>query len=126
MAERLQDFYGPNEGYVLELYDRYRQDPNAVDAATRAFFQHWTPPPTDGVAPVTATPAARTDAGRGRRARTRARRERRCMRVFLLFVVPGVLPPGRRCGVTPTVQPITKKVNLHRGVDRKRSRETPF
>ncbi len=58
MAELWQDFYGPNAGYVLELYDRYRQDPNAVDAATRAFFQHWTPPPTDGVAPVTATPAA--------------------------------------------------------------------
>jgi len=58
MAERWQDFYGPNAGYVLELYDRYLQDPNAVDAATRAFFQHWTPPPTDGAVPVTATPAA--------------------------------------------------------------------
>src|SRR5690349_17697497 len=58
MAERWQDFYGPNAGYVLELYDRYLQDPNTVDAATRAFFQHWTPPPTDGAAPVTATPAA--------------------------------------------------------------------
>ncbi len=39
-----QDFHGPNAGYVLELYERYRQDPNAVDGATRAYFDRWTPP----------------------------------------------------------------------------------
>ncbi|MCI0484169.1 MAG: 2-oxoglutarate dehydrogenase E1 component, partial [candidate division NC10 bacterium] len=50
-----QDFHGPNAGYVLELYDRYRQDPNAVDAATRAYFDRWTPP-VDG-APVGAAMA---------------------------------------------------------------------
>jgi 2-oxoglutarate dehydrogenase E1 component len=38
------DFHGPNLAYVLELYDRYCQDPEAVDAATRAFFAQWTPP----------------------------------------------------------------------------------
>ncbi len=38
------DFQGPNAGYVLELYERYRQDPNSVDAATRAYFERWTPP----------------------------------------------------------------------------------
>jgi 2-oxoglutarate dehydrogenase E1 component len=38
-------FYGPNAGYVLELYERYRQDPNAVDADTRAFFAAWQPSP---------------------------------------------------------------------------------
>lgn len=38
------DFHGPNLGYILELYERYQQNPNAVDAATRAYFQHWTPP----------------------------------------------------------------------------------
>ncbi len=38
------DFYGPNAAYVLELYDRYRQDPDSVDAATRAFFERWSPP----------------------------------------------------------------------------------
>src|SRR5262245_16346333 len=37
-------FHGPNAGYVLELYDRYQQDPQSVDAATRAFFEQWTPP----------------------------------------------------------------------------------
>ena len=30
------EFQGLNAGYVLELYDRYRQDPAAVDAQTRA------------------------------------------------------------------------------------------
>lgn len=38
------DFYGPNAGYVLELYERYRQDPESVDAATREFFARWSPP----------------------------------------------------------------------------------
>jgi 2-oxoglutarate dehydrogenase E1 component len=31
-------FHGPNAGYAQELYDRYREDPTAVDDATRAFF----------------------------------------------------------------------------------------
>ncbi|NWG20062.1 MAG: 2-oxoglutarate dehydrogenase E1 component [Chloroflexi bacterium] len=35
-------FSGPNAGYVLELYEQYRADPQSVDAATRAFFAHWT------------------------------------------------------------------------------------
>ena len=39
-----QDFHGPNAGYVLELYERYRQDPDTVDANTRAFFNQWAPP----------------------------------------------------------------------------------
>src|SRR5688500_11640163 len=43
-------FHGPNAGYVLELYERYQQDPQSVDASTRAFFEHWTPP-----SPETAT-----------------------------------------------------------------------
>ncbi|MFL5801971.1 MAG: 2-oxoglutarate dehydrogenase E1 component [Roseiflexaceae bacterium] len=43
-------FYGPNAGYVLELYDRYRQNPQSVDPATRAFFEQWTPP--DGALPA--------------------------------------------------------------------------
>lgn len=40
----LTEFHGPNAGYVLELYDRYLQDPDSVDAQTRAFFENWTPP----------------------------------------------------------------------------------
>jgi len=37
-------FHGPNIGYVLELYEKYQQDPNSVDETTRNFFKHWTPP----------------------------------------------------------------------------------
>ena len=38
------DFPGVNAGYVLELYDRYRQNPESVDAATRSYFEKWTIP----------------------------------------------------------------------------------
>lgn len=37
----LRAFYGPNAGYVLELYDKYRQNPESVDATTRALFDRW-------------------------------------------------------------------------------------
>ncbi len=40
-----QQFHGPNAGYILELYEKYQQDPNSVDAATRAQFEKWPPPP---------------------------------------------------------------------------------
>ncbi|MCG3208987.1 MAG: 2-oxoglutarate dehydrogenase E1 component [Anaerolineae bacterium] len=40
----LKDFHGPNAAYILELYEQYQQNPNAVDAATRAYFEQWTPP----------------------------------------------------------------------------------
>src|SRR5512143_2095011 len=35
---------GVNRGYVLDLYERYRQDPGSVDPATRQLFERWTPP----------------------------------------------------------------------------------
>ena len=38
------EFHGPNAGYVLELYDRFRANPNSVDPATRAAFERWQPP----------------------------------------------------------------------------------
>lgn len=31
--------YGPNVGYALELYERYLEDPESVDEATRAYFE---------------------------------------------------------------------------------------
>jgi len=37
------EFYGPNLGYILELYEQYRKDPNAVDEATRKLFEQWSP-----------------------------------------------------------------------------------
>ena len=60
MEDLLQSFYGPNAGYVLDLYERYRLDPQSVDPDTRAFFENWSPPPeTATAAPqVSATNAA--------------------------------------------------------------------
>ncbi|MFL5656897.1 MAG: thiamine pyrophosphate-dependent enzyme, partial [Ktedonobacteraceae bacterium] len=37
----LDAFYGPNAGYVLELYERYLQNPENVDPQTRAIFDTW-------------------------------------------------------------------------------------
>ena len=39
----LDTFYGPNAGYVVELYERYRQNPASVDPDTRAIFESWPP-----------------------------------------------------------------------------------
>ena len=37
------EFHGPNLGYILELYEQYRSDPNAVDESTRRLFEKWSP-----------------------------------------------------------------------------------
>ncbi|HEY1307125.1 MAG TPA: 2-oxoglutarate dehydrogenase E1 component [Vicinamibacterales bacterium] len=50
----LGPFGGVNAGYVVELYERYRQNPESVDPATREVFEQWTP--TDAIA---------SDRGRG-------------------------------------------------------------
>lgn len=50
----LEEFAGVNAGYVLELYDRYRADPDAVDPETRKIFESWTP--IDTVPPMSAAP----------------------------------------------------------------------
>ncbi len=39
-----REFPGPNYGYILELYDRYQKNPDAVDESTRRLFSQWTPP----------------------------------------------------------------------------------
>ena len=38
------EFYGPNIAYVLELYERYRQDPDSVGEEAQRFFAGWSPP----------------------------------------------------------------------------------
>lgn len=53
MAERPRDpgaetditrrFMGPNLGYLWELYDRYRRDPDSVDEADRPLLEHLDP-----------------------------------------------------------------------------------
>ena len=52
---KLDQFPGVNAGYVLELYEKYRQNPESVDPATRRIFEGWTP--TESAAPA-GTPAA--------------------------------------------------------------------
>jgi 2-oxoglutarate dehydrogenase E1 component len=42
--ETENQFFGPNLGYVLELYEKYREDPDSVDGRTREFFESWSPP----------------------------------------------------------------------------------
>ncbi len=41
----LKEFYGPNAGYVLELYNKFQNDPSSVDPETREVFQKWRPTP---------------------------------------------------------------------------------
>jgi len=41
MNSILEKFYGPNAGYVQDLYERYRQDPATVSPDTRDFFAKW-------------------------------------------------------------------------------------
>lgn len=39
----MSNFTGLNAAYVLELYERYRENPEALDDHTRAFFAEWSP-----------------------------------------------------------------------------------
>ena len=48
----LGQFAGVNAAYVLELYERYRQDPASVDPETRAAFDAWTDAPQQGAGDV--------------------------------------------------------------------------
>ena len=38
-----REFHGPNLAYVLDLYDQYRNDPDAVDQAARKYFEELKP-----------------------------------------------------------------------------------
>ena len=53
----LEQFPGVNAGYVFELYDRYRQNPDSVDPATRKVFEAWTPSEPDAPGPAAQAPA---------------------------------------------------------------------
>ena len=57
------EFHGPNAGYVVELYERYRRDPQSVDPATRELFERWTPPDISGNGATAAGAAAQRAAG---------------------------------------------------------------
>src|ERR1044071_8341791 len=40
---KFEHIRGVNAGYVAELYERYRDNPDSVDAATREVFESWIP-----------------------------------------------------------------------------------
>src|ERR1043166_2652685 len=42
-SELYKQFYGPNAGLVIDLYERFCADPNSVDPSTRAAFETWNP-----------------------------------------------------------------------------------
>src|SRR5687767_8524865 len=50
MMSDLSAFHGPNAGYVLDLYDRYLQDPSSVDPVTRATFEGVDPAEVEALA----------------------------------------------------------------------------
>src|SRR6478735_1988878 len=52
---RLDEFQGVNAGFVLDLYERYRRNPDSVDPDTRKVFDSWTMPPVDHTAPATSS-----------------------------------------------------------------------
>ena len=57
-----------NAAYALELYERFRSDPSAVDPATRALFEQLPPPPgTESTASPSSsggqTPSLRVEVG---------------------------------------------------------------
>src|SRR5690606_8138260 len=52
-----REFHGPNAGYILELYERYRENPQSVDEAARRFFKDWSPPDDGMPSAVRAAPA---------------------------------------------------------------------
>src|SRR3954469_22672805 len=54
---------GVNEGYVLELYERFRQDPSSVDARTRAAFEQSPPAFAKAALDTTVQTGANVSAG---------------------------------------------------------------
>lgn len=51
-----KDFHGPNLAYVLELYQRYLNDPNSVDEGTQKLFREWSPDSSEPAIPTSASP----------------------------------------------------------------------
>ena len=58
----LGQFAGVNAAYVLELYERYRQDPESVDPETRKSFDAWNDAPQQGAPDAQNASATHTSA----------------------------------------------------------------
>ena len=52
----IESFYGPNAGYVLDLYERYLQNPSSIDKETRTVFDSWLQDSHNGHASTEASP----------------------------------------------------------------------
>ncbi len=50
MEHPWQEFYGPNLGYAIELYEKFQEDPESVDPDLREKFEQWGPPPSSNEA----------------------------------------------------------------------------
>ncbi|MHA7139195.1 2-oxoglutarate dehydrogenase E1 component [Rossellomorea arthrocnemi] len=48
-GEPWQSFYGPNLGYVMEVYEQFLEDPTDVDPELKELFEHWGPPTAEDV-----------------------------------------------------------------------------
>ncbi|EIT86777.1 2-oxoglutarate dehydrogenase E1 component [Fictibacillus macauensis ZFHKF-1] len=58
-----QGFYGPNLGYVIELFEQYTADPNSVDEELRQQFEAWGPPPSTDEADENIAPTQQASSG---------------------------------------------------------------
>ncbi|KDE49634.1 2-oxoglutarate dehydrogenase E1 component [Geobacillus sp. CAMR5420] len=43
-AQPWSQFYGPNLGYVIEMYEQYLDDPNSIDPELKQLFEQWGAP----------------------------------------------------------------------------------
>lgn len=50
------NFYGPNLGYIYELYEEYRDNPDSVDPDIKALFEEWGAPFSSSTANGAAAP----------------------------------------------------------------------
>lgn len=48
--EAWQEFYGPNLGYLMDLYDQFTEDPDSIDSEMREWFEQYGAP-VNGTAP---------------------------------------------------------------------------
>lgn len=47
-----QYFHGPNAGYLIDQYDRFRSNPESVSDELQALFEQWTPPTNGHTTPI--------------------------------------------------------------------------
>ncbi|MGE3268543.1 MAG: 2-oxoglutarate dehydrogenase E1 component [Chloroflexota bacterium] len=61
----LEEYFGPNAGYVADLFEQYQADPDSVDPETRAIFKAWLATPTPAPTLAAATDALDVSAAAG-------------------------------------------------------------